>query len=36
MNQAYYGSGAAARGIILEGRFTNPGADTLRASLAGR
>lgn len=36
MNEAYYGSGAAARGIILEGRFTNPGADTLRASLAGR
>lgn len=33
-NRAYYGGDATARGI-LEGKFSNPGAEQLRVSLAG-
>jgi lipid-binding SYLF domain-containing protein len=33
-NALYYGSGATTRGIILEKRFTNPGAEPLREFLA--
>ena len=32
-NTAYYGPGATARAIVLERRFYNPNADTLRAKL---
>jgi lipid-binding SYLF domain-containing protein len=34
LNEAYYGSGATARAILVEGKFVNPGADALRAALA--
>ncbi len=34
LNEAYYGSGATARAIIVEGAHANAGADTLRAALA--
>lgn len=34
MNTALYGAGATPRGIILEGKFTHPAADSLRAALA--
>lgn len=34
LNEAYYGSGATARAIIVEGKHANPGADILRAVLA--
>ncbi len=33
-NTLYYGGGATARGIALDRRFTNPGADRLRQFLA--
>jgi len=33
-NHAYYGSGATSRGIVLENRYQNPGADPLRQELA--
>ncbi len=35
LNRAYYGAGATARGILLERRFTNPGADGLIRALEG-
>lgn len=35
-NLAYYGTGASARAIIVDRRFSNPGADPLRAALADR
>jgi lipid-binding SYLF domain-containing protein len=33
-NEAYYGSGATARVILVEGALANAGADGLRAALA--
>ncbi|MEE9139735.1 MAG: lipid-binding SYLF domain-containing protein [Alphaproteobacteria bacterium] len=33
-NEAYYGSGATARAILVEGALANAGADGLRAALA--
>lgn len=33
-NEAYYGPGATPKAIVLEGTFTNPEADGLRAALA--
>ncbi len=33
-NRAYYGPAATPRAIVVERRFTNPGADALRAALA--
>jgi lipid-binding SYLF domain-containing protein len=33
-NEAFYGQGAAPEGIVVEGRFKNPGADRLRSVLA--
>ncbi|MGE0744596.1 MAG: lipid-binding SYLF domain-containing protein [Rhodospirillales bacterium] len=35
-NTAYYGAGATARGIVLEGRPTNAAADALRQALVVR
>lgn len=35
LNEAFYGAGATARAIALEGRHQNPRADRLRAVLAG-
>ena len=35
-NEAFYGPGATPEAIVLDGRFTNPKADGLRAVLAGR
>jgi len=35
-NQDYYGYGARPRGIVLENRYRNPGADNLRNALIGR
>ena len=32
-NEAYYGAGATPSAIVIEGKFTNPGADGLRAVL---
>jgi len=34
MNTALYGAGATPRAIVIEGKFTNPAADSLRAALA--
>ncbi len=34
MNEAHYGKGATPRAIVLEGKFTSPAADDLRAALA--
>jgi SH3 domain-containing YSC84-like protein 1 len=34
MNQAYYGRGATSAGIVLENRYSNPGAAALREELA--
>ncbi|MGI9506207.1 MAG: YSC84-related protein [Geminicoccaceae bacterium] len=36
LNAAYYGSAASAKDIVLEGRFSNPGASGLQAALASR
>lgn len=36
LNAAYYGEAASARDIVLEGRFSNPGASGLQAALASR
>jgi lipid-binding SYLF domain-containing protein len=33
-NALYYGSGATAKGVILDRRFTNPGAEPLRQYLS--
>lgn len=33
-NALYYGSGATAKGVVLDRRFTNPGAEPLRQYLA--
>jgi lipid-binding SYLF domain-containing protein len=33
-NAQYYGKGATPRGIVVEGKFANPNADKLRATLA--
>jgi lipid-binding SYLF domain-containing protein len=33
-NEAYYGSGATAHAILVDGKFVNHGADPLRAALA--
>ena len=35
LNEAFYGAGATARGIVIEGGHQNPRADRLRAVLAG-
>jgi len=36
LNEAYYGAGATPRGILLEGKFSNPNAQALIKALAGR
>src|SRR5450631_800930 len=33
-NALYYGSGATAKAIVLDGRYTNPGAEPIRQYLA--
>ena len=35
-NQDYYGYGALPRGIVIDNRYRNPGADNLRNALIGR
>jgi lipid-binding SYLF domain-containing protein len=35
-NRDYYGRGANPRGILIDGAFSNPGADRLRGLLAGK
>jgi lipid-binding SYLF domain-containing protein len=35
-NRDYYGRGATPQGILIDGAFSNPGADRLRALLAGK
>ncbi len=36
LNEYFYGSGATPRSIVLEGQFTNPAADALRAAIDPR
>jgi lipid-binding SYLF domain-containing protein len=36
LNEAYYGTGATPTAIALEGQYSNPQADALRAALTGK